>query len=121
MKLSRFLFSLVFITMLSLLYVYEQTEIVRLAYTGQKQSQLFEELLDRNKVLRYNIAKNASLVHLGGKMNEADFQMPERYRLLKVAGAQTRLSSASRVAQKGNLLSRFFSIKRLAQAQTINP
>jgi hypothetical protein len=52
------------VTLFSLLYVYQQTEILHLAYVGQKRVTAFEDLFDKNSVLRYNINKSSSLVHI---------------------------------------------------------
>ena len=122
MSVSRFLFAVSLVTLVSLLYVHQQAEIVRFAYLGQKHSQSFEDLLDKNKILRYNIAKNASLVHIGDMIRSAEFQMPDNYRLFKV-GPEMDISAreSARPIAKQNIFSRFFSIKRQAEAQVINP
>ena len=62
MKLSKFFSAVVFITSFSVLYVYQQSEIFRLAYLGQKKQSVFTELLDKNTALKYNINKSSSLV-----------------------------------------------------------
>ena len=120
MKLSKFLLMVSFITLFSLLYVHQQTEIFRLAYTGQKKLSVFQDLLDKNTILRYNIAKNASLTRIGNKVSLAyDFEMPDTYRLVKLTHPLLRVSQ--RMPKKETLLSRLFGVKREAQAKTINP
>lgn len=110
------------VTCVSLLYVYQQTEIFRFAYLGEKKQSRFEELLDKNKVLRYNIMKRASLVEIGDKISEnSDFQMPESYRLVKFLSPKDSLRLAREPMKKETALSRFFSIKRQAEAKTVNP
>ena len=85
MRLSRFLSVIFFITGLCLLHVYQQTEIFRYAYAGQKKLGLMQDLLDKNVVLRYNIEKNTSLVRIGDKISEdKDFEMPDSYRLVRL-------------------------------------
>jgi hypothetical protein len=123
MKLSKFLSVIFSVTFVSLLYVYQQTEIIRLAYAGQKNAVLFEELLDKNSALRYNLGKNVSLVKLGSKISQdKDFQMPETYRLVKLTYPQGIVTSRAVVSgRKDNLFTRIFGVKEQAEARTINP
>jgi len=122
MRLSKFLSILISITCLSLLYVYQQNEIFRLAYVGQKKQALFQDSLDKNSILRYNIENNASLVHIGNKISEyADFQMPDTYRLVRLIPSGERLEVSQESTNRETLLSRLFGIKRQAEAKTINP
>ena len=122
MKLPKFLFAAGCITLFALLYVYQQSEIFRLAYLGQKKITYSQDLLDINTVLRYNISKNASLVRIGDKISSnADFQMPNTYRLVKLSRPLNGLRVSQYVPKKETLIARIFGIKREAQAKTINP
>lgn len=122
MRLGRFLSVVGFVTLISLLYVYQQTEILRLAYVGQKKISCFEDLLDKNSILRYNINRNASLVHIGSRLAQrADFQMPDSYRLVRLAYARGSLRAGAHILKKESVLSRLFGIKSQAEAKTINP
>lgn len=122
MRLSRLLSIMTFITLIALLYVWQQTEIFRLAYAGQKRQTAFQDLLDKNTVLRYNIQKNASLISIGNKVyNCSDFQIPGKYQLVKVSSSSRASRLAGRLANKENFFARFFGIKREAQAKTLNP
>jgi len=122
MKLSKFLNLAFIITFFSLLYVWQQTEFFRLAYDGQKNLAFFEDLLDENSNLRYNLKKNTSLVRIGSKVSAyGDFQMPDNYCLVRAVNPQESLKTANaRSPKKKNLLSRIFDIKRQAEARTIN-
>lgn len=109
---------MVFLTLFSLLYVYQQTEIFRLAYAGQKKLAHSEELLDKNSILRYNIEQRASLVQIGNKFSGcAEFQMPDSYRLVRFKPARGSVNTLNRQT----LVSRLFGVKRQAEAKTINP
>lgn len=123
MRVSKFLGIISFITAFSLLYVYQQTEILHIAYACEKNLTLVEELQDKNSLLKYNIAKGASLTQLGDIVSKTDssFQMPDR--LLKLAGRKHSLGAgiAASKTREESLLSRIFSIKRQAEAKTINP
>jgi hypothetical protein len=122
MKLTKFLSMVVFITSFSVLYVYQQSEIFRLAYLGQKKQAIFTELLDKNTALRYNINKGSSLVNIGQRINGTnDFQMPDNYRFVKFITSKEGLKLADNNQSREGLLARIFSLKREAQAKTINP
>lgn len=113
---------MVFLTVFSLLYVHQQSEVFRLAYLGQRKIVVFEELLDKNSLLRYNINKSASLVHIADKIADSrDLVMPESYRLIKLEPARGASRGSLAKADRESLLARFFGIKRQAEAKTINP
>ncbi len=122
MRMTKFLSLTVFITSFCVLYVYQQSEIFRLAYLGQKKQTTFNELLDKNTALRYNIKKNSSLVNIGNRINVSnEFQMPDNYRFVKFISSRDGLKLADQNQSREGLLARIFSLKREAQAKTINP
>mgnify|MGYP001564011285 FL=1 len=122
MKLTKFVSAVVFVTSFSVLYVYQQSEIFRLAYLGQKKQAVWTELLDKNTALRYNINKSSSLVNIGIRISEtSDFQMPDNYRFVKFVSSREGLKLADQNQNREGLLARIFSLKREAQAKTINP
>jgi hypothetical protein len=119
MRLSKFLLTVSFVTIFALLYVWQQTEIFRLAYEGQKRLTLCQDLLDRNAFLRYNKEKSASLIQIGGKFSKvADFEMPDAYRLVRLSSPLENVRAGRNIQRKENALSRIFSIKRQAEAKT---
>lgn len=123
MRLSKFLFLATFITCSCLLYVYQQTEIFCLAYIGQKKSVAFQDSLDKNTMLRYNVNKNTSLVLIDNRISGyADFEMPDRYRVVKLANLSggLRLANQSRSSKLMNIATSLFGIKRQAEAKTID-
>ncbi|MEW6101417.1 MAG: hypothetical protein AB1481_03900 [Candidatus Omnitrophota bacterium] len=120
MRLTRFLSTLSFVTAFSLLYVYQQTEIFRLAYSAQKKHTACEELLDKNIFLRYNIKRSASLIQLGDKISASnEFQMPDNYSVIRLSGKAGRIETSKAQPRQETLLSRLFSIKRQAEAETL--
>lgn len=122
MRMTKFFSVIVFLTSFSVLYVYQQSEIFRLAYLGQKKQATFNELLDKNTALRYNIRKNSSLVAIGNRINDTnEFQMPDNYRYVKFISSKDGLELAAQNQSREGLLARIFSLKREAQAKTINP
>jgi hypothetical protein len=122
MRLTKFFSAVVFITSFCVLYVYQQSEIFRLAYLGQKKQAVFTELLDKNTALRYSLNKSSSLVNIGARINSTnDFQMPDNYRFVKFVSSPEGLRLADQGHAQESLLARIFSLKREAQAKTINP
>lgn len=122
MRLSKFLTTIFLVTLLSLLYVYQQTEIFRFAYLGEKKQALFQDLLDKNNFLRYNVNKNASLVEIGNSVLECvDYEMPKAYRLVSLVPSEESLRLERQSVNRETVLSKLFGIKRQAEAKTINP
>ncbi len=121
MKLPKFLLLLFCVTLLSLTYVWQQTEIFRLAYAGQKNVNSYQELLDKNTVLKYNIDKEGSLIRIGNQVPASgEFELPESFRLVRLKVSQTKIVSYQARKQE-NLFARLFAIKQQAEAKTINP
>ena len=120
MRVSKFLPAIIFITLLCLLYVWQQTEIFRLAYVAQKHESAFQNLLDKNTVLRYNIKSNSSLIRICNKFStQTDFEMPDNYHLVRLEYYKENLKLAQSQSNKESIISRIFSIKRQAEAKTV--
>jgi hypothetical protein len=121
MKLPKFLSIVTFITSFSLLYVYQQTEIFRLAYVGQKKQALYQDFLDKNNFLRYNITSRASLAQIGNTISgNPDYEMPNTYRLVRLSPSREGLNFEQQSLGRETIFSRLFGIKRQAEAKTIN-
>ncbi|HOU36801.1 MAG TPA: hypothetical protein PK562_05980 [Candidatus Omnitrophota bacterium] len=122
MKVSKFLAVLISVTVLSLVYVWQQNEILRLAYERQKNYAFFQDLLDANSSLRYNLTHNTSVTKIAGRISqESDFTMPDNYCLVKVpAPARQTWYAQGYTGRKQTLVSRVFGIRRQAEAKTID-
>lgn len=123
MRTLRFLAISVFITFVCLIYVYQQTEIYRLGYINQKKLIAFQDLLDKNSILRYNMEKRTSLIDVTSRFNnDKELQMPQDYRLVRLSSQQLDSGSArSKGLKQENIFVRIFGLKRQAEAKTINP
>lgn len=122
MRPLKFLSILMPLTILALAYVWQQTEIFRLAYRGEKNLCALDDLLDKNAILRYNIKQNASLVRIGSKVSAGEgFQIPDTYRLVRLARSNKNTTAAKQLPKKENIVSRLFEVKRQAEAKTISP
>ncbi|MFA6349532.1 MAG: hypothetical protein WCY12_01205 [Candidatus Omnitrophota bacterium] len=123
MKMSKFLVNVVFVTLFFMLYTWQQTEIYRMAYVNQKNMSVAQDLLDKNTLLRYNIAKNTSLTRIGVKVSgDTDFQMPDRFQMLTMVYPKGALRPkvVDNISGRQNVLARIFGIKRQAEAMTVN-
>lgn len=122
MRISKFLTISSLVTLFSILYVYQQTEIFHLAYLGQKKSVSFNDLIDKNAVLRYNIQRKSSLTVIGSKISQYDsFEIPDNYQVVRLYPQEELILANQPVYNKESVLSRIFSVKREAQARTISP
>jgi len=122
MKMTKFLSVVVFVTSCCVLYVYQQSEIFRLAYLGSRRQVTYNELSDKNTALNYSIKKNSSLVKIGSRISDTgEFQMPDKYRFVKVVTYSDGIKPVSQNQGKVGLLAGIFGFKREAQARTINP
>lgn len=121
MRITRIFFIMISVTVVSLLYVHQQTHIFKLGYMAQKKNELLQDNLDKNAILRYNISKKVSLVSIGPKVCGADkeFQMPDTYRLVKVEYPAGRIQVNQRKLAD-NLFVRLFGVEKQAEANTIN-
>lgn len=120
MKLSRFIFIVLFLTIVGLFYVWQQTEIFCLAYKGQKRLSLYQALAEKNAILKYCKQSDISLVRISDRLDGKDkFQIPETYRLVRLVSRQKNIRAKANLSKRENFLSRFFGVKRQAEAKTI--
>ena len=77
MRVRYFILILLVTTLLSLVYTWQQVEIIRLAYRENLNNKVYKELLDKNHSLRYNLVSLKSSLSLGDKLLSADtFEIP---------------------------------------------
>jgi hypothetical protein len=78
MKVSKIISLILLITLICLFYVWQKTEIVKLAYQKQKKLALYAELLDQNMILRYNLNTLVSFNNLERtlKLFDTDYEIP---------------------------------------------
>ena len=121
MRLSKFLLVMSFITLIALIYVYQQTQIFYLAYLGGKRQVVLADLLDKNNIFRYNINKLSSLPYLDTKiMHNIDFEIPARKQLVRVKVKQANTQVSRAPNKRTNLFFSFFGTVKQAQAQPLN-
>lgn len=77
MRVRYFILILGVTTLLSLVYTWQQVEIIRLAYQESLNNKVYQELLAKNHSLRYNLLGLESSLNLAGKLLSSDtFEIP---------------------------------------------
>lgn len=109
MRLKYFIVCLMALTTLSLVYTWQQTEIIKLAYLENNKDKVCKELLDRNQYLRYNLVIQKSALNLGNKFLDgaANFELPQPSQmiilLLPIDNPQGELQDGFRPTQKAGI------------------
>lgn len=109
MRLKYFIICLMALTTLSLVYTWQQTEIIKLAYLENNKNNVCKELLDRNQYLRYNLISQKSALNLGNKFLDgaANFEIPQPSQmmtlLLPIDNPQGELQDGFRPTEKAGI------------------
>lgn len=118
MKFGRFILTALSVTVISLFYVYQQTNIYSLAYTQNKKSQAYQDLLDKNNLLRYNLNVLTSLSFMDNKVLAAsDFEMPSEGCVVKMGFPKEKVVIAKN--KLAEVLS-IFGFKSQAEAKSVS-
>lgn len=117
-NLSRFLIMIFFITLLALIYVYQQSRIIQLAYREQKRLAYLDNLLTKNASLRYNINSQTSLVAISKSKfwRGEDFDWPKACQYVSLSNTSNRADNKI-VRQKNNKFLSFLGIGSQAEAK----
>lgn len=118
MKICKFLIITIIVTMVSLLYVHQQFALVKLSYDMDIKEKKFNQLLDQNKILAYNVFKLKSPLNLSRYNNN-----------FKIASSNQIISANPKLVSRRNniILAKrsgfnvfgILTLKRQAEAQTI--
>jgi len=120
MRLNKFLIIVSAVTLLALLYVYQQTKIIHLAYQEQKRLTLVKMLVDKNDILRYNINRQRSLVSIGQHWQKGDWQWPHREQLVSLSTMGPRLLKDNQQKKETeNIFTRLFRLSSQAEATPV--
>lgn len=109
MKFLKTIISLSCITVLALLYVHQQVELVKLSYSIEYREKRLKDILDHNQDLGYNVDNLESPLRLEQALiaGNVDVAFPNRGHVVKVA----RLNGAA--DRKATYLNAFGSEKRV--------
>lgn len=127
MSLKKFFILSIVITAFALMYIQMQVTIYDLAYQGKVKEEKVFKLMDGNTHRALNIAKLKSARSLGDWFfrKNADVDFVNQNNIVKVQASphdtqKMRLASVSKNMQNPmNLLTRFFSLKSVAEAEPI--
>ena len=113
MRLKYFALSLFFLTSLSLVYAWQQVEIIKLAYQQNQKSKICNEFLDRNHYLKYNLVSLKSSSYLGSRLLNDDlkFEIPSQSRMLTLSMPREKVIAGKDVFTKNGLILSLFKIK----------
>ena len=100
MRTTRCLLIAGLVTVLSLLYVFQQTEVVKLAYRITAEEQRLEAAQDRRTTLEFALSTLESPVSIEQNFMfpNGSFEMPRSFRLVKVEGPSAASAAALSVA-----------------------
>ena len=84
MKAYKFLMTTIIVTMVALLYVNQQTALIRLSYDIKTKDKAYSDLLDRSKILLYNVRQLESPARLEKTLlaKQMKFEVPSRERVI---------------------------------------
>lgn len=87
MKVYKFLTTTMVVTAVALIYVSQQTALVRLSYEIKDREKSYSELLDRNKILLYNVRQLESPARLEQALlaKNMKLEVPSRERVILVS------------------------------------
>lgn len=125
MKTSKIICLILLITMISVAYVWQQTEIVKLAYNKDKRAKFHRELSDKNMALSYNVLMRESSVSLNKSLDifDKDYEMPHFSQIVDLRNSKSQnglglFSKETPQLNKSNFFLSLFSLKSQAEAQT---
>ena len=119
---TRIFFTIVLaVTLLALLYVYQESKIIHLAYQEQESLAFLETLIDENNHFRYNIDRQVSLVSIKELWQNGDFEWPGREHLVSSFSVEQSFMDKQQTKNRENLFTRLFGLKSQAEAKSIKP
>ncbi|NQT06068.1 MAG: hypothetical protein HQ575_00850 [Candidatus Omnitrophica bacterium] len=88
MKITKFLITLISITILTFMHTHQRIEAIKLSYSINEREAALHKLLDRRRELEYNVAKLKTPTHLEFKLAKEDIKLvlPERWQVFEAAG-----------------------------------
>lgn len=121
MNLTKFLAILLAVTLLAVLYVYQQSKIIHLAYQEQEKLAFFQRLVDINNNLKYNMSRRMSLASIAELWQEGNFEWPHPNQLVSFSIVQQTLDDTRRIKQTDSIFTRLFGLKSQAEATPVKP
>ncbi len=87
MKVHKFLRMTIIITALALIYVNQQVALIRVSYDIKEKEKIYSDLLDRNKILLYNVKHLESPARLEKALlaKDMELEVPSKERVILVS------------------------------------
>ena len=121
MKVGKLLMIVIAVTFLSLLYVYQQTRIIHMAYHEQEQLAYLNKQVAKNDNLRFHMNRQMSLVSIAQMWQEEDFEWPHADQLISLSTpGETIEEDDQQAEQSESILAGLFGLKSQAEATSIN-
>ncbi len=115
MSLFKFIKAIGFFTILALIYIHMQMQIIALAYEGKKKEQEIVSISERNGVLAYEILSLKSANNLGEKVlgNQTRLKFRDNENVIQIVSAKSQavqeVAVTTAKTQKNNPLFNLFS------------
>ncbi|MFH1779340.1 MAG: hypothetical protein ABH847_04835 [Candidatus Omnitrophota bacterium] len=95
MKIYRFLTTTMIITLVALMYVNQNVASIRLSYDIKEKERLHSELLDRNKILLYNVKYLESPARLEKVLlaQNLKLEVPPKERVILVSATSRKIGA----------------------------
>ncbi len=95
MKIYRFLTTTIIITLVALIYVNQKVALIRLSYDIKEKERLHSELLDRNKILLYNVKYLESPARLEKVLlaKNLKWEIPPKERVILVSATSRKIGA----------------------------
>ena len=125
MRFLRFLKVMATLTVLAVVYIHLQIQIIKLAYNAKNKEQQIQKLLEEQGRITYEILTLKSANHLGVKLlnDKSDMKFLDHSSIVKVetpeiVREQIHLVTGERV-KKPNLFASIFSLRSQAEAKPV--
>jgi hypothetical protein len=111
MNLKKTLKILVFLLPLALIYVWQGTQVFKLAYQMENKVCVYKELLEKNSILRYNIDVKISSQEMGQGFlaKDKDLKIADSVFIVKAKNNTQEPNSIYSKLERENHLLRFFN------------
>ena len=125
MRLPKFLMTMIFLTLLALVYTHLQVQILDFAYQGKARQMKLQKLKDDNDAVMYNICILKSASNLGMKLlaDNSHLRFLDDANIVKIESNKKLedgyLVSSKKEVKKASLFSGIFSLKSQAEAGSI--
>jgi len=115
-KTHKIIISIFTLTLVALLYVNQQVLIYQMGLKIKDNHQVYSKIVDRNRILVYNVLNLKSPVSLEEKLlaKKVELGMPHKWQVVKLESSPKKFVR-KRVAKKG-LFANLFAVSREAEA-----